>query len=62
MARKSIATYYLSQPRSQASERGKALYAPYGEQRNDAEVLELIRRRADVDTAAQSYRTPRRGK
>jgi hypothetical protein len=62
MARKSIATYYLSQPRADASERGKALYAPYGEQKSDAEVLELIRRRADVGTAAQSYRTPRRGK
>jgi hypothetical protein len=62
MARKSIATYYLSPPRALAPERGKALYAPYGEQKNDADVLELIRRRADVKTAAQAYRTPERRK
>jgi hypothetical protein len=62
MARKSIATYYLAPARTQASERGKALYAPYGEQKNDAEVLELIRRRADVKTAAQAYRTDQRRK
>lgn len=62
IARKSIATYYLSPARTHASERGKALYAPYGEQKHDTEVLALIRRRADVKTAAQAYRTPGRRK
>jgi hypothetical protein len=60
MARKSIATYYLSPPRAHASERGKALYAPYGEQSKDPAVLELIRRRADVKTASSAYRTSER--
>ena len=60
MSRKSIATYYLSPPRAHASERGKALYAPYGEQSKDPAVLELIRRRADVKTASTAYRTDER--
>lgn len=49
--RNSLAVYYLCEPRPDASDRGKALYAPYGDQVDDPRVLELIRLRADVATA-----------
>jgi Rps23 Pro-64 3,4-dihydroxylase Tpa1-like proline 4-hydroxylase len=42
--RKSLAIYYLSQPRKEASKRGKALFAPYQEQEEDQEILELIKK------------------
>ena len=54
--RKSIAVYYLTPPREEAPERGKALFAPHGEQEHDPEVLDLIRRRAGVATAPDTYR------
>ena len=57
VCRKSIATYYLSAPRASTPDRGKALYAPYGEQARDQHVLDLIRQRADVRTAAKTYRS-----
>ncbi len=57
ICRKSIATYYLAPVRENASRRGKALYAPYGAQSQDESVLELIRQRADVKTAAKTYRS-----
>jgi len=56
MYRKSIAVYYLTPPREEAPDRGKALFAPHGEQKHDQEVLDLIRRRADVATAGETYR------
>jgi hypothetical protein len=55
--RKSIATYYLTPPREDVSERGKALFAPHGDQKGDPSVLELIRRRAEVRTAPKTYRS-----
>jgi 2OG-Fe(II) oxygenase superfamily len=55
--RKSIATYYLTPARENASMRGKALYAPHGEQAKDESVLELIRQRSDVATAPKTYRS-----
>jgi 2-oxoglutarate-Fe(II)-dependent oxygenase superfamily protein len=55
--RKSLATYYLTPVREGASTRGKALFAPHGEQATDEEVLELIRQRADVEKAAKTYRS-----
>jgi Rps23 Pro-64 3,4-dihydroxylase Tpa1-like proline 4-hydroxylase len=55
--RKSVAVYYLTPPREEAPERGKALFAPHGEQKDDREVLELIRQRADVARARDTYRS-----
>lgn len=55
--RKSIATYYLTPARENASTRGKALFAPHGEQAQDQSVLELIRQRSDVETAPKTYRS-----
>jgi len=54
--RKSIAVYYLTPPREEAADRGKALFAPHGEQKANREVLELIRRRSDTATAPDTYR------
>lgn len=55
--RKSIAVYYLTPPRASADQRGKALFVPHGDQAKDPEVLELIRRRSDVETAPDTYRS-----
>lgn len=54
--RQSLAIYYLTQPNTLTPERPKALFAPDEKQKNDAHVLELIRQRSGLDTAAQSYR------
>lgn len=46
VCRTSLAVYYLTPPEPNADPRGKALYAPYKDQVNDPEVLELIRKRS----------------
>jgi Rps23 Pro-64 3,4-dihydroxylase Tpa1-like proline 4-hydroxylase len=60
--RNSIAVYYMSKARPVASDRGRALYAPTGEQANDPEVLELIKKRSQVGTSAEVYRKDDEGK
>jgi hypothetical protein len=55
--RKSLAVYYLIDPPADAADRGKALYAPTAAQRDDPRVLELIRKRSGVATAAEVYRS-----
>lgn len=55
--RKSMAAYFLCTPPAVVDKRGKALFAPTEEQRDQAEVLELIKRRANVDTASDVYRS-----
>ena len=54
--RKSLAVYYLCEPAEQADDRGKALFAPTDEQKDDDQVLELIRMRSDVKTASSVYK------
>ncbi|RVU03271.1 2OG-Fe(II) oxygenase [Novosphingobium umbonatum] len=54
--RKSLAIYYLRDPAPSADARGRALFAPRVEQREDSEVLETIRLRANVSTSGQAYR------
>lgn len=44
--RKSLAVYYLCEPREGAADRNRALFAPTAAQAGDREVLELIERRA----------------
>lgn len=56
VVRRSLAVYYLTTPPATATDRKKALFAPYGDQANDPEVLELIRKRANLDQASQVYR------
>ncbi len=54
-SRKSLAVYYLCHPPAGVDDRGKALFAPTEEQKADGEVLDLIKRRANVETASQVY-------
>jgi Rps23 Pro-64 3,4-dihydroxylase Tpa1-like proline 4-hydroxylase len=56
MYRKSLAAYYLTEPRDCTSERGKALFAPHESQKDDKEVLELIEKRSSLTTFDQVYR------
>ena len=44
--RKSLAVYYLCDPRDGAAQRSRALFAPTEAQAGDAAVMELIERRA----------------
>ena len=44
--RKSLAVYYLTNASDVVDPRGKALFAPTEEQKNDHEVIDLIRKRA----------------
>ncbi len=46
--RKSIALYYLTDPPIDADRRGRALFAPTNDQKDNEEVLELIKRRSQV--------------
>ena len=60
-ARNSMAIYYLCEPRAEAGDRGRALFAPHGEQADDPTVLELIRLRSQVDTSQDVYRANENG-
>lgn len=53
--RKSLAVYYLTEPLSNVNERGKALFAPTEEQKDDTKVLELIKKRSSISTASSVY-------
>ena len=55
VTRNSLAVYYLCEPRKNVTERGKALFAPHGDQANDLEVLSLIEKRSQVSGAADVY-------
>jgi len=57
ITRNSIAVYYLCEPKSNAVRRSRALFAPYGDQAKDKQILELIDRRADVRSSASAYIT-----
>jgi len=54
--RKSLAIYYLRDPAPDADSRGRALFAPREEQREDENVLETIRLRSNVQTSSKVYR------
>jgi Rps23 Pro-64 3,4-dihydroxylase Tpa1-like proline 4-hydroxylase len=56
VVRRSMAAYYLTTPATNATERKKALFAPYGAQANDPEVLELIKKRVSMSQAPTVYR------
>lgn len=55
--RQSLAVYYVTPPKIDADPRGKALFVPHEDQINDPEVIELIKKRADLKTAAGVYRS-----
>lgn len=56
MTRNSLAIYYLTRPGPNVDQRMKALFAPYKDQIDDLEVLDLIKRRADVNEVKKLYR------
>ena len=53
--RKSLCVYYLTNPPANVDKRGKALFAPTEEQKNDKSVLNLIKARSNTDTAKSVY-------
>lgn len=53
--RKSVAVYYLTTAQKNVDPREKALFAPTNDQKNDAEVLELINKRSDSKLASSVY-------
>lgn len=54
--RQSLAVYYLTEPPADVDRRGKALFAPSEDQKNDPGLKELIRQRARIESAANVYR------
>lgn len=54
--RNSLAIYYLCEPRAEADKRNRALFAPYNEQENDQDVLDLIKKRSNVMDSLSVYR------
>jgi Rps23 Pro-64 3,4-dihydroxylase Tpa1-like proline 4-hydroxylase len=57
VVRKSIAAYYLCAAPAITEERGRALFAPREEQKNDESIKELIKKRASVSQSASVYNT-----
>ena len=55
--RKSLAVYYMREPAKNTDPRGRALFAPREDQKQDEGVLELIRLRSDVSTSSTVHRT-----
>ena len=55
--RKSLAIYYISKPRRGVETHDRAFFAPTEEQANNAEILELIKKRSSSKTSAEAYRT-----
>jgi hypothetical protein len=56
VVRKSLAAYYVRPAPANADPRGKALFAPTEEQKNDPAVLELIKKRSSVETASEFHK------
>ncbi|MDP3372197.1 MAG: 2OG-Fe(II) oxygenase [Candidatus Paracaedibacteraceae bacterium] len=54
--RKSLAVYYLCDPAQDADQRGRALFAPREEQKNDSKILNLIDKRSDVKQSLTVYK------
>lgn len=55
-ARKSLAAYFLCDAPANVDKRGKALFAPTKEQEKDREILHLIEKRFDIESAASVYK------
>lgn len=56
-SRNSLATYYLCDPPTEVDTRGKALYAPSESQKGDEHIQDLIRKRANLTTFSEVYKT-----
>lgn len=56
ICRKSMAAYYLTAPPKDVDTRAKALFAPTKEQEGNDEILDLIKKRSNINTADSTYR------
>ncbi len=56
MSRNSLAAYYLCEAPLVTEDRGKALFAPTEDQKGNEEILEIIKKRANVSTASEVYK------
>lgn len=54
--RKSLAVYYLTKPSNKSQNNQKAIYAPRDNQKNDKEVLDLIKIRQDSKKFYKAYK------
>ena len=54
--RKALAVYYLTTVSADTDLHKKALFAPFEDQKNDPKVLELIKKRADIEMASSVYK------
>ena len=54
--RQSLAVYYVTDPAADASDRGKALFVPREDQKDNPEIMELIKKRSQVATAESVYK------
>jgi Rps23 Pro-64 3,4-dihydroxylase Tpa1-like proline 4-hydroxylase len=54
--RKSLAAYYVTDPRQGCDPRDKVLFSPTADQANDPTVLELIKKRSSSASANEVYR------
>jgi hypothetical protein len=48
IARRSLATYYMSEVSELAEDRKRALYAPHKEQKDNPEVIEFCKKRSGL--------------
>lgn len=55
MSRKSLAVYYTTYPTEDVNKRYKALYAPTEKQKDDPSVIELIKKRSNINTFKDVY-------
>ena len=53
--RQSIAAYFLCDAPVDIDKRGKALFSPTREQENDKQVIDLIKKRSNIETASSVY-------
>ena len=56
ICRQSMAVYYLTDPRTESCLRQRALFAPHENQKDNPEVLDLIKKRADAKNYSSVYR------
>jgi len=54
-SQKSMAVYFLCEPTNNVDTIGKALFSPTIAQENDEDILQLIKKRSNVNTASSVY-------
>jgi hypothetical protein len=54
--RKSLAAYFMCPAPAKTENRGKALFLPREDQKNDPLIMEIINKRSNINTSAEVYR------